>query len=291
MQKLIIDEEAIKLACLKLSEQPIYGSPDGKFISPGIIDVVDYNDEGKQWQPSDERSRLLVLAGEACRDLIFHAERFENKTSRNRVIKSMTVPLCSLMDQIQKLMNLLNDEESQKIRTQWPSHDRQIYKDIGKRFRKKHYKGSVRKVRNKLGAHLDQEVLVDRTIRLDLKDFLNALGDSLILMNLLINHPNAFSWIRWIGSSEKGDLHIVETFFGFPICTRWVTDVEGRVNDVGLMQLADDPRFNIQEDVISTIQVYNTLIDKTELSRSQVSKILSIPSVNLQILEHSQAKT
>lgn len=285
MAKLIIDEETLKLACSKLGGQPIYSGSDGKFISPGIVDLL-ANDNRERWQPGDERSQLLVLGGEACRELIFQAERIKDKNSRNRVIKSMTVPLCSLMDQIHQLMTLLNDEESRTIRSEWPRHDRQTYKDIGRQFRKKRFNGPVRKVRNKLAAHLDSNVFTDQEIRhFSFEEFLKALGDSLILMNLIVNHPNIFSWIRWMGSSEKEDFHIVETFFGYPICVRWVTDVEGKVIDVGLLQLADDPRFQIQEYVIQAIKVYNDLVDELGLSRSQVSKIWARPSVDLQSLK------
>lgn len=287
MPKLIIDEEARELICSKLAGQPIYSGPDGKFLSPRIIDIVDSDNDYGRWQPGNEGSRLLVLCGEACRDLIFQAERFKDKVSRNRTIKAMTVPLCSLMDNINRLITLLNhDDRAKKIRFKWPEHDIKNYKNIGKQLRKKHLHSPVRKIRNKLAAHLDQDIFIEQKIQLSLEIFLEALGDSLILMNLLINHADTFTWIRWIETSEEEKFQLCETFYGFPICTRWVTDLEGKVIDIDILQLADDPRFEIQEDLIEAVKMYNTLVDQSKLSGSQVSKIWIKPSTDLYTNTH-----
>jgi len=277
MPKLILDDTALRLFASKVAGQPIYSGSDGKFIAPGIIDVVDHDEAWERWQPGNEQARLLLLGGEACRELVFQAERFKEKTHRRRTVKSMTVPLCSLMEQINRLMSLLNDDESSKTRTMWSRHDQESYKNIGRRFRKQRLNGLVRTVRNKLGAHLDQDAIGEPRLQLCIEDFLAALGDSLILFNLVTNHRHAFSWIRWIGSSQEGNFHMVETLFEYPLCVQWITDNEGRVTDAGFLQLAEDPRWKIQEVVAQTISTYNTLVDA---SKAEVPQIWTAPSAD-----------
>lgn len=234
------------------------------------------------------RIGLLVLGGEACRELLFQAERFNENAHRQRVIKSMSVPLCSLMDQIHKLMGLLNNERSVQIRNSWPLHDQENYKNIARQFRKKRFNGPVRQVRNKLAAHLDQEVIGNSQYRLRIEDFLLALGDSLILFMLIINHHYIFAWIRWIGSSESEGLHIVETLFEYPVCIRWTTDNEGRVTDTGLFQLAEDPRWEIRSYAIKAIEKFNEMVDE---SRVKVPKIWVNPSADLRTAEKQDTAT
>jgi len=76
MPKIIIDGAAIDLLASKCTNQPIYSGSGGKLLSPGIISIVDSQDDWDQWQPGDERTRLLVLGGEACQEILFQAERF-----------------------------------------------------------------------------------------------------------------------------------------------------------------------------------------------------------------------
>lgn len=285
MPKLIIDDEARKLLLSKAAGQPIYSGLKGKFVSPGLIDVIDLSNVGNQWQPGDIRTTLLVLGGEACHELLFQSERFTEEAHRKRIIKNMAVPLCSLMDQVYKLMGSLTDEESSKTRETWPKVDQDNYKIIGRQFRKKRRKGPVRENRNLLGAHLSQDAIHDPKAQLCLEDFFSALGDSLILFNLATNHPKAFSWIRWLGSSQNGDFEVVETLFEYPLCVRWVTDKEGKAIDVGFFQLAEDPRWKIQEYGIQAIDMYNTLV---KVTGSQVPTIWSAPSVEMKIAEQQE---
>ena len=47
--------------------------------------------------------------------------------------------------------------------------------------------------------------------------------------------------------------------FSYPIAARWVADAKGRVVDVGFLQLAADPRHEIQPDILQSISVHNKL--------------------------------
>lgn len=278
MRQLILDDAAMELLASRASGQPVYMGPDNQLLSPGIIDIIDNEFYGSLWQPGDERTRLLVLAGEACSDLVFQAERFKEMKNRRRVIKTMTVPLCSLMDQIHKLLNLLNDPQSIQSRKTWPTLDQENYKNFGRQFRKKRLNGSVRQVRNKFGAHLDQEIIGNPNLQLQLEDCLSALGDTLILFMLILNHRQAFSWIRWLGSTHEDAYQIVETFFEYPLCTRWITDNSGKALDVGHFQLAEDPRTTFREWIIKAVEKYNSLVDEAKVP---VPKIWTIPSHKL----------
>lgn len=265
MPKLIIDEAANRIAMEKLAGRPIFGGPEGGLLAPGIVDLLK-EDDGDAWQPADDRTRLLVLGAEACRDLVHHAGTFAEAATRPRTWKSMSVPVCSLMDVVSKLRAKLNDEESRRARQAWPKHDRDLYKQVGKRFNKKRVRGPVRAVRNKIGAHLDPEAFDGGRVKLKVEDLLGAMGDSLILFMLCLNHrTETFSWIRGHGLTKDGQHRLVETMFGFPAAVCWVTDLDGHVKDVSIVRIAEDPRWEVQESLLAAVRVYNEMVSATGL--------------------------
>jgi hypothetical protein len=84
--------------------------------------------------------------------------------------------------------------------------------------------------------------LYHQRVQIALDDVLAVVGDSLLLLLLGSNYPShKFSWIRSVGSTPDGKFRIVETMFSYPVALRWVTDVDGRVVDVGRLLLAADP--------------------------------------------------
>ena len=258
--KLVIDESTMEMLASKLSEFPIHAGPDGGLLEPGILDLVDDTTAG-QWQPGDQRTKLVVLGGEACREIVFCSERFKDPSAQKRTLKNLTVPVCSLMDVVVALQASLNDRESRETRLAWPSTDQNNYLEAGRRLRKTHYQGPVRKVRHKLGAHLDPKVFDEVDVRLKPEQVLAALGDALVVFMLALNHrARAFSWIRPAGSSKDGSRLVVETMFDYPACVRWETDSDGRVLDVSAVVLAADPRHEVQDRIFAGIEAYNFLV-------------------------------
>lgn len=262
--KIVFDEPTIKALVEKLAGFPIELGPDGNLVAPGVQDLVDGNEGESPWQPADERTKLLVLGGEACREISFGLERFGEERARKRILKGLSVPVCSLMDVAIALLKSLNDEVSRKLRLAWPASDRNNYLDVGRRLRKVHTKGPVRTVRHKLGAHLDTDVFGLGDLNGDPKPLLAALGDALIALLLSFNHrAHAFSWIRPVFSSEDGTKLVVDTMFDYPLSVRWVTDADGKVLGVGGMFLAEDPRRAIHDSVIAAGLGYNLLVQAT----------------------------
>ena len=47
---------------------------------------------------------------------------------------------------------------------------------------------------------------------------------------------------------------------------RWLTDQDGRVLDVGYLQLAADPLVRLQDDVLSAVDTYNELAQLEDVS-------------------------
>ncbi len=277
MPKLIIDEAALRLTAAKLSGQPVFAGPDGEFLDPGVVEVLDEGSE--RWQPADERTKLVVLGAEACRDLVFHVERISDPTHRRRVLKGMSVQVCTLMDVVASLLTNLNDRRARDLRKSWPVTDQATYRDVGRRLGKKRIQGPVRKVRNKLGAHLDANAIGDRSLRLPVDELLGAMGDSLVLLLLAVNHcSSAFTWIRGLGVTEDGTHRIVETMDSYPVCIRWLTDAEGRVQDVGFVQLTADPRRVIQDHIVVAVHTYNAL---RKLESSALPEIWMMPRKDL----------
>lgn len=270
MPKIIIDEDAMKLAHSKLINQPIYSQLSRDCLNSKVIDILDHENTQGKWQPGNKEAQFLLLCVEACKAIVFQAQLFKNEEFRDRSIRAMTVPLCSLMDETHKLTNSLDkDEESRKERRQWSPDNQKTYKNIGKKFRKKRISGPVREIRNKVAAHLDREI-INRKYQLALEDFLFALGDTLILLMLSTNHRNKFSWIRWISSSQDNTIHIVETLFEYPLCVRWTTNSEGKPVDVGYPQLVDDPQKYVRDQVAEAIKIFNEMVT---ISQSSVPTI------------------
>lgn len=283
MPQLIIDDAAKQLVLNKLPGQPIFGGPDGGLLAPGVIDPIEDGPEDR-WQPNDIRAQGLVLAVEACREIKFQAARFNEPGQRRRTVKSLTVPVCALMDVVGRLLTEFNKPEWQATRKAWPRSDRENYGNVSRTFRKKRFKGPVRQVRNTLAAHVTPDALQGST-KLSPDDLLLALGDSLILLILTINHPGAFTWIRSLGVTPDGGHRVVETMYTYPICVRWLTDMDGYVKDISV-SIAADPVKDLQNQVVEAVVLYNDLIRQ---AGSAMKSISLTPTEELRVAESRQA--
>jgi hypothetical protein len=267
MPKLVMDEAAMQLAVRKLGGLPIYDGPGGAMLEPGVVELDD--DEGAigRWQPADRRTKLLTLAVEACQDVVFHGARVLGASADRRAMRAMVVPTCNLMDSTDQLLAELNGAEQREMRSAWRPHDQATYKETARRLRKSHLRGPVRTARNAVGAHLDADAYEQR-ITIEPKSILSAFGDSLILLLLSLNHEShSFGWIRGLGASPDGQRLVVETMFSYPLAVRWLTDSDGRVLDVGHLQLAADPRTELQDKLLAALATYNALADQAGAPR------------------------
>ena len=271
MPKLIIDQETMQMVAKRLDGFPIHAGPNGKMLSPDVKNIVDGNETGNPWQPGDDRTRLLVLAVEACRETSFSVERFHEVSARKRILKNLCVPVCNLMDAVIPLQKSFNNDESTTTRRAWPVSDQNTFVRLGRRLRKTHTDGHTRRVRHKLAAHLDLDAFGRNDLLVDPKSLLEALGDALVVLSLAFNHKaHAFSWIRGLGASEDGEMLVVETMFDYPACVRWVTDKEGKVLDINAMFLAEDPRGPLRDDVFKATDAYNYLVSETGVELGQI---------------------
>ena len=228
MTKLVMDEAAMQLAAEKLGGQPIYDGPGGSMLEPGVVELDDEGAAGR-WQPADRRTKRLTLGVEAYQDVVFHGERVLAASKNGRALRAMVVPTCNLMDKTDQLLAELNGVEQRAMRNAWRPNDQTTYREAGRRLRKAHLNGPVRAARDKVGAHLDEDAYEQR-ITVALKEILSAVGDSLILLLLALNHESqSFAWIRSLGASPDGLHLVVETMFSYPIAVRWLTDSDGRV--------------------------------------------------------------
>lgn len=262
MPRLILDRAAIELAAAKLSGSSIYGGPDGGLLAPGVIDVIEPASEAEEqpWCPWNDIARLFVAATEAGRDIALQAQAAHDPRTRRRALKTLTVPVCSLMDVVQAITRAFDAERPRRHRANWPARDRETYQQVGRRFRKKRLNGPVRTVRHKLGAHLDPDAFSPTAPRLNPDDLLGAMGDALMLLVLGLNHPSEhFTWIRCLGTVPP-EFDIVETMQSYPATVRWVVDPSGHVRDVLPLRLAKDPRQQIQADLFDTVRTYNELV-------------------------------
>lgn len=264
MPKLIIDKSMLERIATSFTGLPITMGPDGKMLAPGIVDLLDADHTNPSWMPNDDRTSMLVLAAEASRDVTFFSERLIDSKTQRRAMRGVTVPVCKLMDVTALLMSRMNDKTSRDARAQWPSADQKTYHEVAKRLRKSRLQGPVRWVRNKIGAHLDSEVFAVGTEYLKLDDILGAFGDCVVLLTLSMNYPSSwFSWIRGLGTSSDGQLHIVETMFEYPLCVRWVTDLDGQPLALSRVMLAEDPRHELQSQMVEATNAYNELVRVT----------------------------
>ncbi|HEX9023038.1 MAG TPA: hypothetical protein VF799_04275 [Geobacteraceae bacterium] len=264
----------------KLPGHPIYAGPDGNLFAPGIVDIL--GDEGisDRWLPGNDHTRQLVLGTEACRDVLFYFNQFIDPKTRKRAMNRMAVPICSLMDIVVKLLAIMNNEQSRRVReSTWPSADRDTYLAVARRLRKMKNYNSIRRVRNKLAAHLDTDVFVERTLRLKPDDVLAPLGDSVVLLMLSINYPSEwFCWIRPVGILEDRKHIVVETMYSYPLCVRWIADLEGHVKDFDSMMFAADPRHELREPIMEIVASYNHMVRAVN---SELPPIYTIPTEDL----------
>lgn len=264
MPKLIIDESMLERIAASFAGLPITMGPDGKMLAPGIVDLLDADHTISRWMPNDDRTGMLVLAAEACRDVTFYSERLIDSKTRRRAMRGVTVPVCKLMDVTALLVSRMNDKTSRGARAQWPNADQKTYHGVAKRLRKSRLQGPVRWVRNKIGAHLDPEAFMAGTEHLKLDDILGAFGDCMVLLTLSMNYPSSwFSWIRGLGTSPDGQQNIVETMFEYPLCVRWVTDLDGHPIALSRAMLAEDPRHELQAQMLEAANAYNELVRVT----------------------------
>lgn len=260
MGQIVIDPSALKVAASSLPGRPVYGGPNGGLLDPGVFEVLeDGPDSAEKWQPGDERTRLLVLARESCCDVLFHVDAVCDASRSKRALKQLTVNVCCLMDVVARLLSSLNDSLSQETRQAWPRADRETFKKAKKRLNKVRTKGSVRNIRNKLGAHLDPEVLLSGELRVPPRDLLAALGDSLVLLQLVLNHSRAFAWVRFLGQTDEGS-RIVETMFQYPAAVRWKTDANGEAQELDSIFIAADPRHEIGRTIMESVAAYNRMV-------------------------------
>lgn len=260
--KLIIDEVALQLISKKLPGFPIYAGPDGDLLTPGIVDVL--NEEiTEHWQPSNQHTEQLVLGVAACRDILFYLDQFLEPKTRKRAMNRMAVPICSLIDVVGKLLSVNNNSRSLEVRNiSWPSSDHITYKKLSKRLKKMNANSPVRRVRNKLAAHLDSDIFAEKVPSLSTDDIFEPLGDCVILLMLSINYPTEFfQWIRPIGILEDRKHLAVETMHSYPICVRWITDLAGYVKDLESITLATDPCQELQTEIMNMVSIYNNMIN------------------------------
>lgn len=286
--KLIIDEPALELISEKLTGQPVYAGPDGGLLTLGIVDILSDEEASDQWQPRNERTKQLVLGVEACRDVLFYLNQYHEPKTRKRAMNRMAVPICSLIDIIRKLLAVTNDQRSRHIReSSWPNSDHETYKKLTRRLKKINSRSPVRRVRNKLAAHLDSNIFIEKTPSLKPDDILAPLGDCIVLLMLSINYPSEwFQWIRPIGILEDKNHLAVETMDSYPICIRWITDLEGHVKDVESIVLAADPRHELQEETMETVSSYNIMI---KIVNSKLPTIFTILTDELRKNEESSS--
>lgn len=261
MPKLVLDKMAMQLSAERLRGQPVFFGPGGMLLSPGVVDVLEeWPENESRWQPGNEATKRLVLAWEACRDINALASSIAPGAAARRLLKQLTVPICSLMDQVDRLMTMLNTPDSRAERAQWPRADERLYLEHGRALRKHHKNGPVRVVRHKLGAHLDCDAIGTVQEKLRAKEVLPVLDVAAVLYHLILKHERAFVWIRPV-HDPRG--HAVETFFSYPVCVRWLTDDDGRVLDVGNVQLAEDPKRMLVEEALAAARTYNSLVERT----------------------------
>ncbi|XOF32982.1 MAG: hypothetical protein ACL93V_13305 [Candidatus Electrothrix sp. YB6] len=247
MPKMTVDQDSLAALFTKLQSkdaQPILWGPDRKMLAPGIIEL-DYADSSNgKWQPYSERTKLLVLGVDACRDILLFTDQIIAPATRQRAAKCLTVPICKLVDTVIDIAAKMNDEESRNFRESWPCQDQKVYRDIAKELRKIQHKSKIRYIRNKLGAHLDTNVFNDESIPyIALGDILNIFSKAIILLMLFMSYSSAwFSWIRFAGNMPDSKHRTIETIFQYPLCVRWVIDLDGHIKNMEEMIVAEDPR-------------------------------------------------
>lgn len=258
MPKLKITQELLDLLAREFKGAPILMAPDGHLLRPGIADLLTETTGSSSWQPANDEAKALFLAREACQDVL-HASRDFAAVPFRRVLKTLSVPLVNLLDQLVRLLNLTGPPGTVATaeRALWPPGDRQVFADLSRAVRR-HKGGPVRHVRNKMGGHLDDAVLGGGRPALSAEQTLTVLQHCAALLLLLLNHRRVYVWVRWVATPAPG-LHVVETFFDYPAVMRWLADDDGNIAAAAISYLALDPRHEFLDTFKGVFDAYNAL--------------------------------
>ncbi len=274
--KLIIDQDSLAAIFVKLQsegDRPISWGLDEKMLAPGIIELDDASSKAGQWQPYSERTRLLMLGVDACYDIILYKDQLIKSVTRQRAVRGMTVQLCKLIDAVLDLVAKMNDEQSRSIRESWPRQDQILYRDIVKKLKNVQHKSSMRIIRNKLGAHLDIKIFDNEQIpRIELSDILNIFGNIVILLMISMNYPSTwFNWIRLVEEIPDDNHRVIEAMFQYPLCVRWITDIDGHIKEMERMTVAEDPRHEIGKKIFEITDNWNETVQESGLQPIRLS--------------------
>ncbi|MCI5161662.1 MAG: hypothetical protein D3917_06495 [Candidatus Electrothrix sp. AX5] len=248
-------------------------------MAPGIIDLDNADSSNGKWQLYNERTKLLVLGVDACHDILLYKDQVITPKTRQRAARGMTVPICKLIDTVLDIAAKMNDEQSRNIRKDWSDQDQKVYQTIAKKLRKVQHKSKIRYIRNKLGAHLDPKVFNDEHIpSIALNEILSIFGNALVLLMLFMNYPSTyFHWIRFLGNMPDGKHRTIETMFQYPLCISYLTDIDGHMKDMEKMTVAEDPRHEMQTQLLEATDSWNKIVKETDLEPFHLSFAPSEP--------------
>lgn len=238
-------------------------APDGQLVRPGVVDLLGGGITPGAWQPANDAAQRLFLCREACQDLLQLSRGFDEVPLR-RVLKNLTVPLVSLLDQLVPLLNVTGRPGTVAAaeRSVWPTGDQETLAALTRAVRR-HQTGTIRQVRNRLGAHLDHEVLAGCAPAVSAENILAVLGDCVALLLLLTNYRLVYVWIRGIplvAAPPPAGSNVVETFFDYPAVVRWLADHEGNVLAARMSHLALDPRHEFSATFHEVLSLYHRMV-------------------------------
>jgi hypothetical protein len=249
----------------------VFASENNGMLNPGLRDPVE-EDRRDRWHPGSHRTRLLVACLLACKDIttigraLNHAMPWQGR----REIALLTTPLVSLCDNIKLLYDALGPAGGE--RAAWSPKDTQLYYNAGRRL-KKHRDGPIRKIRNKMGAHHDLEMLKEGgTTTVPSADaILPALGDSLVVLLLALNYERIYTWRRRPSNAAADEAEIMTQY---PLAARVKLSSGGTVQSVigpvDSAVIATDPRHEAYDTAMSAVEVYNLLASKAQPSHPTI---------------------
>ena len=209
------------------------------------------------WQPANDATIKLIRCLEAIRDLKpicdFLACSPQAAADR-RFIKGLATPLYTLVAAIRDMYGEIQNAEFKNM----PKERRRMFRGRSEAFSKAvgGKDSRLKKVRDKIGAHVDKDAILGGTdvwADVDLKTFLDILRLCLVELGFLLHRDN-YAWTRHTDAPNVLRLMSVD---GTLVD---LADVDGHLEHIGAISFVPSPRIGIINEVNAFVSTVNRIV-------------------------------
>lgn len=238
-----------------------------------IVDNLDIINQQIDWYPSNKAALILWRCAESLRDISISLEncvQIEEIIKKKRIVKNISVPLHSLAKSIVDLCNNLtsNRENSKHLPKNKLTEILKI-KDSFSNLFSLDWNSDISMLRNKLAAHIDENIWPQKANDILLKTNESAIGTGIhicchILIDLL--ELNIYAWSCEIENHPTFNIMTNEPFL---VCLSTKSDKPERINCIHIINKS--PRESVTEIIAKVINDSQWMFTKDDMCLSGIS--------------------